>query len=1526
MDKKKITKLVLQDTVSGLYNLEFQPENSALKKKVTIESDGTKWYLKSNGKINVLEDGRTVPEIGLTEYNYYPLKIKGSKDHIGLFFMPLTEDKYYRTTTQDDNITIGSAHDSAIRYNHKFILPTHATISKEGGHWYITCSASEQSYSYLNDIRITKNRLKAGDIIFIYGLKIIWMGSFLYVYNPEERVTVNHSILPTYVEEEVDNTAFTPVLEDDKELELYKPDDYFFHVLRINPVIEPKEVKIDSPPGNQEQEGMPLIFLFGTAFMMMASSFMMLSNVSSQLTAGATLRSQIPQIAMLVGMLFGAVLMPIIMQLWQRRRGKKREKLRQTKYPQYIKDKVAKINEYRDEQRQVLQTNNPSLHECFAIAFSNSRSKWSREVADEDFLNIRLGISDLPSQIAINKIEESFSLDEDNLQDLVFDITNKDYNLESVPLAFSLVQNRITALICDKTIEQDYINGLILQMATYHSSLDLKLVFLLNDPNMNKWEYVKFLPHTFNDSKEIRFFADNPTEIKTVCSYLEDDYNQRKDLADNDKSATGQTADTYKMFRSYYLIITDDYMSIKNIPIINKILNSGENLGFSILISSNSTNQLPKQCNVFLQVLESGSQIIQRNQNNQIKFLAEYDSRVDMRALTTKLANIPLLTEDAASMLPTFLTFLDMYDISKVEQFNVQNRWRENNPVVSLQAPIGVHTSGEPFMLDLHERFHGPHGLVAGTTGSGKSEFLITYLLSMALNYHPDEVQFVIIDYKGGGLAGAFENRQAGTKIPHLVGTITNLDVSEMNRTLVSINSELKRRQKVFNDAREALDEGTIDIYKYQDFYRQGLVKEPMSHLLIVSDEFAELKAQQPDFMDELISAARIGRSLGVHLILATQKPGGVVTDQIWSNSKFKVCLKVQDVADSNDMLKRPEAASLKDAGRYYLQVGFDEYFDIGQSGWAGAKYKPSDRVVKTIDDSINFIDNVGQVYRTVNDEVVEEVHDSKVDQLISVVKYIIAEADKIGYKSKQLWRSAIPSDIFLHDLRVKYKYQRVPFHINPIIGEYDNPRAQFQGVLTLDITNRGNTLIYGQAGSGKENLLSTIIYSIVTNHHPSEVHMYIIDMGAETLGVFHKIPHIGDICYIDDEEKIVDLLGIVEKEIVRRKQLFIDYNGSYVNYCKNSGKTEPTKIIVINNYEVFMEIYEKYADTLAALYRDCTKFGIFFIVTTGAGNSVRARIADLFGNKICLQMADSTAYNEVLGAPRNLFPLKIFGRGIIALEHGQYEFQTAYIAEPLEINTAIRTAAELFKQYKYQAPRIPVIPESVTPSLLAPLMQDLTSVPIGVNMETKEPYSYNFAKSKINVLYTNDIESNHEFFEGLIKVIIANPNINLKIVDFLSILNVKRIPAAIANQNYDVALNDLYNEVIHEQQFEQTSLYIFIGIGEYKSKLTDTGRTAFDEIFRNLRNTVKTHILIADNVDAAKELGYEMWYDMVDKRSGIWLGQGVDEQYAISFTNITQADRSIKGIDIGFASTRSARIIFKKVVARGEEGVDTNA
>jgi DNA segregation ATPase FtsK/SpoIIIE, S-DNA-T family len=206
---------------------------------------------------------------------------------------------------------------------------------------------------------------------------------------------------------------------------------------------------------------------------------------------------------------------------------------------------------------------------------------------------------------------------------------------------------------------------------------------------------------------------------------------------------------------------------------------------------------------------------------------------------------------------------------------------------------------------------------------------LQSFISSLAVNFHPYQVSFVLVDYKGGGMADAF------LELPHLAGSITNLQGNLASRALLALRSELQKRQAMLAQARE----NHID--KYQRRYAQGELKEPLPRIIIIVDEFAELATEQPDFMKQLVSTVRVGGSLGVHLILATQKPAGVVSEEIWANTRFRICLRVARPEDSREVLRRPDAASISQPGRAYFQVGLDEVFELFQSAYGGAPYVP---------------------------------------------------------------------------------------------------------------------------------------------------------------------------------------------------------------------------------------------------------------------------------------------------------------------------------------------------------------------------------------------------------------------------------------------------------------------------------------------------------------------------------------------------------------------------------------------------------
>ena len=1509
IDNYKITKFILPEKIEETYLIPYKVEKNNLENIITIESEDNNWYIKSNGNVDVLNNNTIIDKIVLKENEYYNLKISSIGKSIILYCTSFYDERTIKFDVRNLNsFTIGRNSNCNISYDFSLLLDVHVQLIKSNNSWILI--SNKNGCTYLNSYKIDKAILRVGDVISIYGLKIIWMGDYIKM---KELPNIKTYGLSTYDElknEEI--SKLPPVSLEEMNKPLYLDEDFFYHTPRLKSVIVEQSIQIDAPPQRENYDNTASILTIGSSITMAASSLMTGYTIIYSISSGTkTIVDSIPQIVICLSLITGCLIIPRIASHYKKVKRKEREKIRVEKYTEYLKEKEKSINLIMKQQRQILLENNITADECSNLILKNKNNIWNRDIKDEDFLNIRLGIGSCPVKIKLNAPEKHFTIDDDELFDSVIDVVNKTRMLEEIPITLSLSANNICALITNCKFEKQYIDGLILQLVTLHSCLDLKIVIFTDEVRSVRWNYIKNFPHCWSDNRQIRFFSTCGEEAKEVSNYLENEFKNRKNglkNAGSEEYSDIKKDKGYKNFLPYYIIITDNYKNNKNVSIINYILKEENNCGFSLLFLERSMKNLPNKCETFATIYDTESCVFEKEYDgqNQRRFNAEYSDKLDMNRLSFVLANIPVGFSDDKSELPKSISFLDVYGVSKIEQLKIQNRWENNNPMISLSAPIGVHTNGEKFDLDLHEKYHGPHGLIAGSTGSGKSEFIISYILSMAINYHPNEVQFLLIDYKGGGLAGAFENIEKGIKLPHLIGKITNLDVASMNRALVSIDSELKRRQILFNEVRDKIGESTVDIYKYQKYYREGLVDIPMAHLFIICDEFAELKTQQPEFMNQLISTSRIGRSLGVHLILSTQKPNGVVNDQIWSNSKFRVCLKVQDRADSVGVLKKPDAASIKEAGRFYLQVGYDDYFDIGQSGWCGAKYIPSDKIVTKFDNSIDFVNNCGVLIKSVDDDISFD-EQNKDDQLVSILKYINDIAQKQNINPKQLWLDEIPEYIYLLDIEKKYNYQSVPYEISPAIGEYDDPKKQEQNLLKLDLTSN-NTLIYGKVGSGKENLLSTIIFSTIFHHSPYEVNFYLIDMGAETLKVYNNIPHVGDVVLLDDSDKLVELISMLSNEIEKRKDLFSNYSGNYKSYCKISNDKLPLIIVVINNYEVLSENYSKQCDILQILIRDGAKYGIVFIVTTSVNNSLRSRTVQNFNNKLALQLANESDYRLLLNAPKNLLPHNYFGRGIVNIESNSFEFQTAYIYYQEQINQVIKNLEKyLLEKETFRAKRIPIVPKIVSLNLIKSYIKDVNQLPIGVSINSKSLYYYDFSKNKLNLILSNEIFDKVKFVSALIKEFIIL-NKQIKIIDIAKLFKNKEENLHYFSSNFEQVLNEINNS--------QNEEYVFIiGLGEYTKKMNNNEINLLNNLFTTYVDNNKT-IIVFDSYPSFKNLLMNpIIKNKFDSQNGIWIGEGAGSQIAIHINDFTFDDRKLNFPYMGVAVVREFKEILKCVI-----------
>lgn len=1456
-----------------------------------------------NNTMKVVKNFELVLEsIYLENYNFYYVTIGNSDEIYILYCSPIYEENYRHLHISNlSTINIGRDQKNEIIYDNPLVCDVQAKITFFQGVWSIE-NFDKKFNTFVNDNPVSKStvRLYNGDRISILGLNIIIINRNIYINNPLSSV-------------KYDLKHFSPVnhpnnkllnLDDEDDLSKYFNKRYFLRTPRILEKLHQDEITVLNPSVGKKNKELPTALILATSFSMGLMTIINITQTALNLSEGRIeLRNAIFSFAMSGAMMISALLIPILNRLLSRRMQKLNRRDSIENYKKYIQRKEKIIQQILDDNRKILNNTYPIENKCLDIIINQTSRLWERQITDEDFLTIRLGIGTIDSKLNIRTPENDNVDGEPECYDLMNECIRKAKLLKDAPVLFSLVQNNIFGVITpNEELKYKYMHNLLLQLVTFQSYDELRLVLLLKDNTNGKWNFAKMIPHIWSNTREIRFFADTPNEIGIIAQQLEDEFRKRV----NKFETSNMEGDIYKNVKPYYLIITDDYKNIENLNIVNDILKSNVNYGFSLMFIANSILNLPNECKHFIRINEDKGELLTSEDiiNSKIDFDINLAETFSFEKISQILSNILIkYSDEKEMMLPSNYTFLEMYNVGCIEQLHIQERWRENDSTVSLSAPVGVDPAGKLISLDIHEKYHGPHGLIAGSTGSGKSEFIITYILSLAVNYHPDDVTFVLIDYKGGGLAGAF--KRPDMQLPHLVGTITNIDKSSLQRSLESIESELKNRQIKFSLASIETGESTMDIYKYQKYYHNGVLKEPISHLFIISDEFAELKQQEPEFMDDLISISRIGRSLGVHLILATQKPAGVVNDQIRSNTRFGVCLKVQTPSDSKDIIGIPDAAQLTSAGQFYLKVGNDDYLALGQSAWSGALYYPSNEVRKDYDNSIEFISSTGRILKKV-DDVKKTTIDSKGEQLANIVKYICDLAKAKNISETPLWLPPIPENIYIKDIRNKYKVKVDNSVINPVIGEYDDPSRQLQNVMQLNLSTGGNVIIYGNAVSGKETLLDTMIYDIITQYSSEDVWLYILDFGGETMKIFKSAAHVGDVIFSTEEEKVVRLFIMLQNELKARKETLSDYNGNYDLYYKRTKKSMPLYTIIINNYEFFVETYqEKYNEIFELLLRDGLKYRMTFVFTVSTANAIRFRMLQNFRQKIALQMNKEDDYRTIFERLGRKVPSKLFGRGLVNPEEKKYyEFQTAQICKAEEwTEQIIGIIEQVNKREKIKAKEIKVVPDLVTINDVKTAIKDITTIPIGITHKDITPFIFDSKKNIVYPILSNNIEEQTEFINNLIEVIKLIPNTNLTVLDADKII-----------RNKEQDIKNEYVEIfkkVETSKRKKENIVLIVGFEEFINKLGN--EAVFFGSVENARKLEKIHYIIIENASKMNRFKTSDWYKKyITDGIGLWLGNGVNEQYLLKANLATYRLSSVCGSSYGYAFAKGKPYLVK--------------
>lgn len=1058
---------------------------------------------------------------------------------------------------------------------------------------------------------------------------------------------------------------------------------------RINTLLPTTPVEILDPPEKPEKpESNLLLTLLPTVAMLILT--IVVRGFMSSSTGTFVIFS-----ACTMGM---GIVTSLITYVQDKKKYKEKIENREKAYKEYILQKRDDITQYRRKEKELLEHVFPNMQEGIGRIREFSGELFEKTPTDEDFLCIRFGTGNIEAVRKISYKNQERFVSDDELTYMPQQVSEEFKYLENAPVTVNLRQCNAIGIIGEEGDRYEITKNLIIETAVHHYFEDVKFVFIMNQDQKEKFSWVRLLPHTQNDGTIIRNIACDEDSKTGLFESLYKEFSRRAESKESEE------------FEHLVVFVLNE-MKIKTHP-ISKFIGIAASIHVTFIFLEEYKEQLPLWCTYLVCVGKNRGVLVPAfDENGKAEFSYKPITWEEAKKAAFRLAPVQCEKINLESSLAKSITLFEVLNIYNVDDLDLNARWKKSQVAHSMAAPLGVKTKNEIVYLDLHEKAHGPHGLVAGTTGSGKSEILQSYILSMATLFHPYEIGFMIIDFKGGGMANQFQD------LPHMLGSITNIDGSEINRSLLSIRAELLKRQSYFAEA----EVNHID--KYILKYQRHEVEKPLPHLIIIVDEFAELKAEFPDFMKELISTARIGRSLGVHLILATQKPSGQVNEQIWSNSRFKLCLKVQTPEDSNEMIKSPLAAEILEPGRAYFQVGNNEIFELFQSGFSGASEKSISSLHDAKSYGIYHVDMSGK-RKCVYQKKKEKERNKDRTQLEAIVAYIKQYCHENGILP--LERICMPPLPVKIDYPTEIKRDAQTTEIVIEIGKLDDPSHQRQDVALVNLSAE-NTMVIGSSQYGKTNLLQSIIRGIATKYSPAEVNIYILDFASMVLKNFETLHHVGGVVCSNDDEQFKNLFKLLLSEIVLRKEKLVNAGvSSFVSYRETGKNDLPQIVLLVDNYTAVKELYLQEEDPLLQVCREGLAVGISVVLCNQQTAGLGFRYLSNFAKRIAFYCNESSEYSGVIERSC-MVPKNVAGRAITEVQKNVYEMQTYLSFEGEKEVDRVKSMRSFIERMNVQygvlhAKKIPAIPAVLRERQFVEEYQiqrnDTYIVPVGLDYE----------------------------------------------------------------------------------------------------------------------------------------------------------------------------------------------------------------
>jgi S-DNA-T family DNA segregation ATPase FtsK/SpoIIIE len=970
--------------------------------------------------------------------------------------------------------------------------------------------------------------------------------------------------------------------------------------------------------------------------------------------------------------LVAAVAVGVMMLVGQRSGPRRQLREGRERYLDYLEDLRRRLRATVAAQQAGSDWRHPEPARLVDLARMDAR-RWERRVDDDDFLVLRMGLGDRPIATRLSMSADDGPLNEFDpvCLETAKALRTRYAVVRDQPICVDLARLGVLSVVGDRSAGRALARALVAQLVTFHAPQEVRLGLVRAHQRAARWEWLKWLPHHQHPSLmdgELPARLVAPT-VTAMAELLAGELEARLAAHQRRRGQVGRP-------REHIVVVVDG----ENLPGVWGLAPpepgiSLADLGIHLILLLGHRREEPEAVDARLSVAADGTA---RQEWDGALLRVDQVPDARLSSLARLLAPLRMVSDESGGdVLATTVGLPEILGVADVATVDPEQTWRPRPLRERLRVPIGVGTTGTAVMLDLKESAHGgmgPHGLVVGATGSGKSEMLRTLLTSLVVGHPPDLLALMLVDFKGGATFAPM----AG--LPHVAGMVTNIedDISLVDRMHDALFGEMRRRQEVLKAT------GNLpNVSAYQGLRDAGQPLEPLPHLLVVIDEFSELLAAKPDFAELFVAIGRIGRSIGVHLLLATQRLEMGRIRGLESHLSYRISLRTFSEGESREAIGVPDAYHLPpEPGSGYLKVD-TTVFEKFKAALVSAPYTPPRPETRTVVPVVPYLSANGLggwLASRADTGAGDGTGDGRNGAAgagpaagrggpgpaaqRSILDVTVARLAASGApKARPVWLDPLPEVLPL-DLVQDPHARGGADSVSAVLGLVDDPGGQRQFPLEWDFAGAGgNLLVVGAPQSGKSTLLRTMICSLALRYAPGEVAVYCVDYGGGGLVPLADLPVVAGVATRLDPERVGRTVSEVAHAVNTREQLFREHglaSPAALRAARAAG-TVPADVpgavfLVIDGWAMFRDDFELLEERIGEIAARGANYGVHVVLSITQNMQVRMRMQPSFTGRVELRLPDvfDTAFDREL---QKRIGKDTPGRGLV---EGDLMFQAA--------------------------------------------------------------------------------------------------------------------------------------------------------------------------------------------------------------------------------------------------------------------------